>query len=66
VDCWLGCWACCCCWACWSWSFGAGGCVGFLLEENADDARGNLVVDYGFVVFAYAVDTEFLVRSLMT
>jgi hypothetical protein len=40
--------------------FGAGGDVGVLFGENADDAGGDFVVDYSLVVLAYDVDSEFL------
>jgi hypothetical protein len=39
----------------------ADGDMGVLLGENADDAADDLMMDSRFVVFAYAIDTEFLV-----
>jgi hypothetical protein len=40
--------------------FGAGGDVGVLFGEEADDVGGKICVDYGLVVLAYSVDTAFL------
>ena len=39
---------------------GARGDLGVLFVEDADDARGDFVVDDRFVVFADDVDAEFL------
>ena len=35
--------------------------MGVLFGENEDDAADDLVMNNRFVVFAYAIDTEFLV-----
>ena len=40
--------------------FGAGGDVGVLFRENADEAGGDFVVEYSLVVLAYDVNSEFL------
>ena len=40
--------------------FCAGGDVGILFGENADDASGDFVMDYSLVVLAYDIDSGFL------
>jgi hypothetical protein len=39
---------------------GASGDVGVLIGEDAYDTGGDFVMDDGLVVFAYDIDTEFL------
>jgi hypothetical protein len=40
--------------------FGAGGDVGVLFGKGADNASGNFVADYGLVVLANDIHSEFL------